>query len=623
MKSIRPAFLLGIVAVCCAPTSSLAERLGYSPQITGLDLGKGIAGIDYGNPRDACVLAAKKPVPKSASSMNVSIVYNASQLAQSLHIDSKAQASFMSIASAAGHFNLDEEFHDSNRAFDVVIEAWQETGNDTFEISPDWLPKYKAKIAAGRYDEVRRDCGDRYVSTVYNAARLFALVRVEMSAQDFHLHVSTGGEAKFNIDIVDASAQLGVETDIKTAHQHGAISVVAISEGLGGFQDLSNIIAIANADGLADIETKTQAALSNAHVKGQAVAYELISYPGLPARSLADDTIDYHLSEIRTRYLQTRGTLNNVDCLLNNCDGRATLLKPPDLVTLKAYRSRLLNSADDLSVRFQKCAAAYSLNDSSCTAAMPNMPPVPAINVLYWNLPPVWGGLLVVLDHGRVLSSAEGTTILSQAVHSPNLLEAARTIYPDATSLDVLGRIQSPYFSVMSILPLELGDKLPIPRVSVGAAFGKNTLPVDPAWNLSSESSKYAFYMPLLHADGRNSCSTKAAKDVALNSNLLGFDGSCVSVKAKQLFNAVKTAAEAAAHAGCFSSLPTFSHPDELKASMSNLFGLTAPSVVGSFYIAYAHQPSGKCRVDSQLNIENPFHSYLLGLYFESEEIKQ
>jgi hypothetical protein len=173
----------------------------------------------------------------------------------------------------------------------------------------------------------------------------------------------------------------------------------------------------------------------------------------------------------------------------------------------------------------------------------------------------------------------------------------------------------------MSILPLDLGNQLPIPPVSVGVAFGRKTLPFDPAWQLPAEMKKYGFYLPLLHADGRNPCLARSAKDVVFNTNLLGFDASCVSAEAKQLFSAVRTAAETAAHGGCFSSPPTFAHPEDLRVSMSNLFGLTLPSTIGSFFVAYARQPDGRCKVNSSLRIENPFHSYLLGLYFESEDM--
>lgn len=620
MKSIRVVCLLLIATLCCT-LSSLAEQLGYSPQIAGLALGKGVAGVDYKTPRDACVSAPKTNVPKSASSMRVSIVYDASQLSQSLHIDSKADASFLDIASASGHFNLAEEFNDSNRAFDVVIEAWQETDNDTFVTSPDWLPKYQSKITAGQFSQVRQDCGDRYVSTVYNAARLFAIVRVETSARDFHLNVSTGGQAKFNIDIVNANASLGVDSDIKTAHQHGAIGVIAISEGLGGFQDLANIISIANGDGLNDIANKTQAALKDIHVKGQAVAYELTPYPGLAPRSLTDDNIDYHLAQLRYAYRVRQGLLSNVDCLLNSCDGRAQLLKLPDVAQLKAYKAKLETAATTVASRFQKCAVSYAVADPACNAIIPDLPSPPAVDATYWNLPPVWGGMLVVLNNGRILSADEGKAVFDRAIHSPSLLDAAKTLYPDATSVDVLGIVQSPYFSVMSIIPLQLGDKLTIPPVSTGVLFGRKTLPFDPAWHLPPAMKKTGFYVPLLHASAYDTCQLKIGKDVVFGSTLIGFDSSCVSSKAKQLFGAVRTAAITGAHAGCFSSPPTFTQTATLDASMANLFGVTSQTTVGNFFVAYARQPNGNCKVDSSLRIENAFHSYVLGVYFETEEI--
>src|ERR1039458_8500123 len=107
-----------------------------------------------------------------------------------------------------------------------------------------------------KIQQVREACGDRYIQTVFNEARLFAVLHVSSQQQSGLTQYSGKVNGSVGIDVLTASASLGGDYNVSTAHKAGAVTIDIYTQGLGGIIPSTAMIGIASDDGLQGIAAK-------------------------------------------------------------------------------------------------------------------------------------------------------------------------------------------------------------------------------------------------------------------------------------------------------------------------------------------------------------------------------
>ena len=542
---------IGVLAFGSLPAT--AETFGYSPQYNFLAVGKGVAGIDFDNPRPACITFSTQNLKRSMGHTGVSIIYKQSDIDQALEVDSKASVGVLG-QSGSGYLNLTESSSDHSVAFSIIINHVQQTDGTTMSAAPTINEPYATMLAQGKIEEFRQNCGDRYVQSEGDDVRISAVINVFQEATKLNLHVATGGSANFSASAASVTASLGVDADFKKAVQNGAISVRTYYQGLAGLQDAAALTNITASDSIADIQSKVSSALAASQVTGQPASYDLTPYPGLPLVAALDDPVANFLNTVRTMVGSTTYQDKNIACLRQACDGRAALMSPADTAQVALYAAVYAAYEKQLRAIFSDCAAQYSTVKSRCDKSLiPAIPPRPDVYEFDPNFPPFWSPFKVLVNKAYWLTSGEVGAVLAIG---PSLLAATQTIHPDATAVDVFADVTSPYFSVAQT---QIPPSLVFNGASDIQAFGKadaSPLVAPHDFGLKTEPSGFGpppgprtlaatdNFLLLVHADSTNQCQlTKTA--TIFGTDIKTYDRACYSPLVNRLARSLSTNASA------------------------------------------------------------------------------
>jgi hypothetical protein len=481
---------------------SNAQLLDYGPY-NGYGLKKGILGNDFGNPLAACITGNETVLPASHSALRANIVYNSDEYKSAFHIDQTAEASFLGYGGGGDELHFGQENSGKSSAFDIIVEGFGEHDSQTIN-NIKWDPPYDTLVKSGdpvKIQQVREACGDRYIQTVFNEARLFVVMHVSRQQTSTLTKFSGNVHGSVNIDIVTASASLGGDSNVSAAHAAGAISIDVYSEGLGGLIPTAGAIGIANADGLDAIATKLAAYISTLQDKGQPVKYQLSPFPGLPTGDLSQQLIFDQLKDLKGKFTSSYLRLQNVNALLSPGDPRRALLKQPQAdQSLQTQRVVLKKYVDAISVAHATCRQSLTLsgcNEPADIAVPPSRPPVE----LGFIRPPMIFAYLFAVD-GTPLTPGQNSLLLSN--HQQSLLAAARQyVKSSASNVDLLAVIGNGEYSSVLDVPV-LAPRSNAPPIVVGGARIMGQELVWPAYwkNLDRDAS----VIKVLHADAQHPC---------------------------------------------------------------------------------------------------------------------
>ncbi len=538
---------IGVLAFGSLPAT--AERFGYSPQYNFLAVGKGVAGIDFDNPRPACITFSTQTLKRSLGHTGVSIIYKQSDIDQALEVDSKASVGVLG-QSGGGYLNLTESSSNHTVAFSIIIDHVKQANGTTMSAAPTINEPYATMLAQGKLEEFRQNCGDRYIQSEGDDVRIFAVINVFQEATKFNLNIATGGSANFNASAASVSASLGVDADFKKAVQNGAISVRTYYQGVAGLQDAAALTNITASDSIADIQSKVSSALAASQVTGQPASYDLTPYPGLPLIAALDDPVADFLNTVKTLVSSTTYEDKNIACLQQACDGRTALLSPADATLVAQYAAAYAAYEKQLRTIFSDCAAQYSTDKSKCDKGLiPLIPSRPDVYELVQVFPPFWSSFKVLVNKAYWLTPGEAGAVLATG---PSLLAATQTIHPDATAVDVFADVTSPYFSVAQ-------TQIPPPLAFNGAsdiqAFGKvDASPLVAPQDFGFKTGLSGFgpspgprtlaatdnLFLLVHADTTNQCQlTKTA--TMFGTDIKTYDPVCYSPLVNRLVRSLST----------------------------------------------------------------------------------
>jgi hypothetical protein len=474
---------------------------------SGYGLGKGILGNDYEHPLAACVTGVESKLPASISSIRVSIVSSEDEYKRAFHIDEKVDASFLDIASLGDEMHFGQENSGSSSAFDIIVEAYGEHDSDTVN-HIKWDPPYAAMVASGdpgRVQQVRKACGDRYIETVFNEIRLFAVMHVSKQQSSSLTTFSYNLHDKVAIGMLSASLSLGGDANISSAHKSGAISIDVYSEGFGDIATpTAAALNIATADGLADVASKLSTYLASLHATGQPVKYRLAQLPLLPTGDLSNTQIFARLKDLKSNFMLTNARAGNLNSLLLRSDPRRMVFREPKAdKEVKLLLDKLMAYSAAVATAHDGCRKALKLdiceNDVRTVGAPPSRSSVelgPATSPFLNSYMFAIDGIPVPPGQSTILFSRSGTT----------LLDAARTLKPDASNVDVLALVSGGEYLSLLDIPSFIPQQQPIPFLPAGfhRLLGQD-LVYPPYWK-DKDYEQAGPPIHVLHADAGQPC---------------------------------------------------------------------------------------------------------------------
>jgi hypothetical protein len=527
---VRQIAVVILLASCSAVAN--AQLLDYGT-FSGYGLKKGILGNDYNNPLAACVTGTESTLPASHAAVRASITYSEDEYKRAFHIDQQAQATILGIGGGGDELHFGQENAGSSYAFNIIIEAYGEHPSNTIDhVTLD--PKYEAMLNSGdaaKIQQVRATCGDRYIQTVFNETRLFAVLHVSKQLQSSLTTFAGKANGSVNIDVVSASASLGGDANISSAHKVGAVNIDIYSEGLGGVVPTASAIGIVSDDALQAVAAKLAAYLATLHDTGQPVKYRLTNLPGLPVGSLSDSRIFDYLNDLKTNYSVIVSRLGNVRSLLTPFDPRRSILKQPQAdVALKTLQNSVTTYLDSVAKAHDACRKALTLDE--CATIVSRIETAPS--ALSVELPPAVPstvGEYIFAINGAPVPPGQTALLIPS---SGTLLNAARTLQPNATNVDVLAYVYSTsylsYIDARVLLPQPaFWVQQPPPQLIVvgDRKFLAQELSFPPYWEGPTDANILAFHV--LHADSQHPCNVSTSDGVVVT------DESCLTPNGRAL----------------------------------------------------------------------------------------
>jgi hypothetical protein len=571
--------VLGLLLFAIASSANAQQLLDYGT-FNGYSLGKGFLGNDYTNPLPACITWTPATQPRSHAGVRVSITYSSEEYRRAFHIDQQAEASFLGFG-GSDELHFGQETGESGSVFDIVVEAYGEHDAETIN-HPTWDPSYATKLASEdpvAVQQVREECGDRYIQTVFYETRLFAVLHVSHTVKSDLLNFAGKGSGSFDIDLVSAKAALGGDVKVSSAHTGGAIGVDIYSEGLGGVLPTAAALGITSEDGLDGVATKLAAYLSSLHETGQPVKYQLTSMPGMKTKNLADQGIFDNLNDLKSKYHEAYFRLTNVNALLKPIEPRRLLFKQPQAdSTLKGQQKALSDYVKAVAKAHDDCRKAPSLDSCQAKADSVGDPP-PWSDV---EVPPVGPPLptlpMFAID-GTPVPPGQSDQLFSNS--GKTLLDAAKDLKPDAKNVDVLLPIQDKYVSHLDIIALAPEPPWPDAPIPGHRLLAQNL--TWPAYWQGARPSDLALH--LAHADSTHPCDivSKNGNNV-LNDNCLTPEGrllwDAVTAASSQTLSAENPTIGDGVHTPAY-----FYYSGLLEATVENCFGQAFSLPIARFYV--------------------------------------
>jgi hypothetical protein len=512
-KATRKLTILSVIGVMLSDVTAQSQQLlDYAP-FAGYTLRKGILGNDYSQPLTSCISGKESQLPASSTKLRASITYNADEYKRAFHLDSSAQATFLNVGNVGVEARYGQETGNSGSAFDVILEAYSEHPALTVD-DVQWNTPYKELIGSGdpnKIKQVRQSCGDRFIQTVFNEVRLFAVLHVSAQKRSDLLTFAGKVNANIKMDVSTVTAALGGDRNISSANQSGAITIEIFSQGLGGVAPTAAVLDITTSDGLTAIADKLAKHLSSLQPKGQPVKYQLAPYPLMPLEDLNDERMIRALIDLKSAFEAAAARSANVLALLPpNVDPRRLVLRQPQAdAALANVQAALKKFGDKVAEAHRLCRMTNKYKE--CSAAYNALPPAPA--TIPVELPPlvppsvttffiaVNGSPLPLAHHALLISNAKGRT----------LFEAAKSLNVAALNVDVVAYVPSAYMSHIEVLST-LPEPIP-PFRNFQFAAGR----------LVPEQILLPGYFPansgsgmiILHADADRPCPVKEANGTA------------------------------------------------------------------------------------------------------------
>lgn len=481
-----------------APSCASSQMLDYQ-RFSGYGIGKGFIGNDFANPLPACIKGEKSSLPASRAGVRVSIATNAREYKQAFHLDHKGEASFLGFG-GGDELRFGRETGSSDSAFDIIVEAYSERDSETID-NVRWGAPYDSMMASedpAKIRAVRLACGDRFIQTVFNEVRLFAVMRVS-STKSSSLSQFVGKlRGRADLDVISASSEVGGDHNVIQAHSAGALHIEIHSVGLGGIAPTASLIGVANSDGIAAVASKLASALSSLTPPGEPAKYQLAPLPGIQTEDLSAEIIFESLDDLKSSYLSASKRLRNVKDLLDPNDQRRSLYVQPQADSgLKALRASIQAFIDAVSSAHEVCRTAVT--PASCTSAASQLPSAPQHSKL--ELPPKpqapahFSGYVWLVD-GRPIPEVQASAIM--VANESSILGGARSIKPSAREVDLVAKISSPYVSHVDLM-------LMAPNPAGGFPTTLGSTRIYPQLR-HLEGDHQTAVVHLIHADDQNPC---------------------------------------------------------------------------------------------------------------------
>lgn len=446
---IGVAALLGICSLVASAQDSqpLADPSYYSFYPSSpLHLGAGFNPNDVSQSKVDCISFTPKSLDNDATlttSLSQSIVLSTDQLKQTLSIDSKIDASYLSFNGGAT-FNYVSDSLFSDNSLTVVITASSEYGRLGVD-SPKLRPEYAHLLAdAKQFESV---CGSRFVDIERRGASVSVILTIYGLSKEDHDNITSalsggGGWGPFSADVAASLSQ-----DIKRASQSNELQIQVVATGGTGLSGLADLVrADAPSDDAIDkIKDALATFLQGFSAPNAApIGFHVtdMSFAGWNP-SAVDLWTDYKetiLRKIVADYRATASVLQDANGILAGTDPRRAIVPQANdkaiQTLITAYTDRLMKLAQADSA----CKADTTTNGSACIDPtfpdVPNpipkspRPPVMRYRVMGWT----------ILQNGNAGSSVDWDPIRSRAFMGGTYLYKYSQVFPWPSDDKTYGR---------------------------------------------------------------------------------------------------------------------------------------------------------------------------------------
>lgn len=443
------------------------QTIDWGPYI-GLGLAKGVTANDiYVEPKPSCITFQQADLPSSHMTATASIVFNAEQYSHALHVDASVKGTYGPLsASAKAQTKETDAFSDSS--FDIILEIDRDTVGKTLN-NVDWDARHKPMIATGTPDalnQVRVECGDRYVASEFDAARLFLVIKISKSQRSSLSERSGSVSAQYGVPVANVSASLGGDETVSDAHQQGTLSFSLVSFGFKNAALGAIGIAARSGGGLEAIAEQLGTYAAKLDEDRQPVKFELarLPYPASKTDDLDNPAFESSLIGLAHDMDIDDERIANINSLLTGDPRHSLYLSPQNAdASLTKLRQDIQTHIDALQSAHQTCRQALQYSACQQAIALASIGPPHSPLELPPNLQPGIGPYVLSVD-GQL--AADTKAILSN-LSASTLFDAVRTTHPSAKNVDILAPLSQPYTSYIeflaqappnhSILPANMG----------------------------------------------------------------------------------------------------------------------------------------------------------------------
>lgn len=369
-----------------------------------LHLGAGFNPNDVSQSKVDCISFVSKPLDSDATlttSLSQSVVLSTDQLKQTLSIDSKLDASYLSFSGGAS-FNFVSDSLFSDNSLTVVITAASEYGRLGTD-SPTLKPEYThLLINSAQFQSV---CGSRFVDIERRGASVSAILTIYGLSKEDHDSVTTALSASGGWGPFSGSASASLSQDIKRASQNNELNVQVVATGGTGLSGLADLIrADAPSDDAIDaIKTALAKYIQGFSAPNAApIGFHVtdMSFAGWNPEN-ADLWTDYKetiLRNIVTDYRAAASILQDANGVLAGTDPRRTAVPHTDDPAIRALVSTYTDRLMKLAQAYAACQADTTTSGTNCTdptftdvpnpIPKPPQPPVMSYRISGWTKNP-------------------------------------------------------------------------------------------------------------------------------------------------------------------------------------------------------------------------------------------
>lgn len=441
--------------------------IGYHPMVPRT-LGSGISLADPGANMPDCLVNVEGTSISGAreTSSDTFLVTNSSQLRQTLGIDLRIDASYLTFSGGA-NFSFSSENLFDDYSITMVVKAWSEYA--PFKLKPTAALAPSAKAIRSNGPKFVSKCGTHYVDAVRRGSTVSAVITIFGLSSTEKRDTVAGMVASGGWGAASASVKAKFEEHLQRVTQSNNSRVQVVATGGEGIKDFGGIIRAlaAGKDSLASVQVAL-AKMVETLDEGNSAQLGFWIRPfsdfdvDTKALDLWSDLKSKAMSDMVSEYRKVGDLVESANGILSGTDIRQSLVSPSQRTAIEKQLLALLEYQTQLAIQHSACKETTAIGALATNCKKPTPP---ASGSAIPGIPPQPVGRFRVDAEVGIASAADTATspvqwsdvesrtlVYDQPVYGdigtflsgPTLLPAARTKAPFAKSARLTFSLSGP-----------------------------------------------------------------------------------------------------------------------------------------------------------------------------------